>query len=327
MTAQPTVQIVEEQAIILAPFRPVAAATSAVTDEQLLASWLATFDSPHSRSNFERTGRRLLAELPEGGLRRTTVEDLRDAVARITVGFAPSSRRQVLARCKSLFSYANRLGYAPVNVGAVLKAKKTPRSLAKRIASELEIKDVIRHGETDRNFLILGVLYGAGLRVSELVALDCSDVIRQSDGKVQLHVAHGKGDKERDVLLLPELGEQLAAFAADRAGPLFMSTKKGYQHERLGVRAVRYVVKRAVDEAGANPKISPHWFRHACASHALDRGANVAVVKDTLGHSSLATTSEYAHARPDTSASLHLDPAMFRRASRGQDGYARVREE
>jgi hypothetical protein len=65
----------------------------------------------------------------------------------------------VLARCKSLFSYANRLGYCPVNVGAVLKAKKTPRALAKRIASELEIKDVIRHGESDRNFLILGVLW------------------------------------------------------------------------------------------------------------------------------------------------------------------------
>jgi integrase/recombinase XerD len=172
------------------------------------------------------------------------------------------------------------------------------------------------------------VLYGAGVRVSELIALDCSDIIRQPSGRVQLHVAHGKGDKERDILLLPELGDQVAAFAAGRTGPLFLSTKKGYEHERLGVRAVRYLVKRAVERAAANPKISPHWFRHACASHALDRGASVAEVKDTLGHASLATTSEYSHARPDTSASLHLDPAMFRRvASRVQDGYARAREE
>src|SRR5262249_35865852 len=116
----------DNRAVIIAPSYPVAdsgdIATSAVTDEQLLASWLDGFNSRYTKANFERTGRMLIAELRKyGGMRKTKVEPLRDAINRITDGLSPSSRRQVLARCKSLFSYANKLGYCRVNVGAVLK--------------------------------------------------------------------------------------------------------------------------------------------------------------------------------------------------------------
>ena len=65
-------------------------------------------------------------------------------------------------------------------------------------------------------------------------------------------------------------------------------------------------MKKAAEEAGVDPRTSTHWLRHAHASHALDRGAAVHLVKDTLGHASLVTTTRYTHARPDDSSSLYL---------------------
>ena len=92
-------------------------ATRASTDEALLESWLASLNSTHSRRNFETTLRRFLAELPMG-LRAGTVEDVRDAVAKITKGLSDASARQYVLRVKSLLGYAHELGYTPFNAGA-----------------------------------------------------------------------------------------------------------------------------------------------------------------------------------------------------------------
>jgi integrase/recombinase XerD len=66
------------------------------------------------------------------------------------------------------------------------------------------------------------------------------------------------------------------------------------------------IVAKAAQRAGIEGNVSPHWFRHSHASHALTRGASVALVRDTLGHESLTTTSKYLHAKPTDSSSLHL---------------------
>jgi integrase/recombinase XerD len=66
------------------------------------------------------------------------------------------------------------------------------------------------------------------------------------------------------------------------------------------------IVREAAQRAGIVGNVSPHWFRHSHASHALERGASVALVRDTLGHSSLQVTSRYTHAKPDQSSALHL---------------------
>ena len=66
------------------------------------------------------------------------------------------------------------------------------------------------------------------------------------------------------------------------------------------------IVRKAARAAGIKEDVSPHWFRHAHASHALDRGAPAHLVQQTLGHQSLATTSRYAHARPDDSSGQYL---------------------
>lgn len=69
---------------------------------------------------------------------------------------------------------------------------------------------------------------------------------------------------------------------------------------------IHRIVKAAAVRAGIQGNVSAHWLRHSHASHALDRGANIALVRDTLGHSSLAVTSRYTHAKPNESSALHL---------------------
>ena len=113
--------------------------------------------------------------------------------------------------------------------------------------------------------------------------------------------------------MLPEIvGRTLLASREDAppSAPLFPSRKGGAP---LLARAVNRMLKIAATKAGVNPGISAHWLRHAHASHALDRGATIAEVKDTLGHANVATTSAYLHARPGISSGRVLDSGVFLR--------------
>ena len=92
--------------------------------------------------------------------------------------------------------------------------------------------------------------------------------------------------------------------------PVFASRKTG---ARLTERAVLGIVKRAAAKAGIEAPVSPHWLRHAHASHAIDRGATLPEVQSNLGHGNIATTSGYLHARPESSSGLKLDPGVFLR--------------
>lgn len=86
------------------------------------------------------------------------------------------------------------------------------------------------------------------------------------------------------------------------AAPVFVSQKGG----ALDETQVHRIVRAAAQRAGIDGNVSAHWLRHSHASHALERGASVALVRDTLGHSSLAVTSRYTHAKPNESSALHL---------------------
>jgi site-specific recombinase XerD len=284
-------------------------ATRADNDEALLASWLDSLGSGHTRRNFETTARKLLAALPHG-LRGSAIEDVRAALSAIAAGCAPSTALQYTLRAKSLLSYAHRVGYTPFNAGAVIRIKKADRagSLAKRIISETEVALLIRAARSKRDRVLLQVAYAAGLRISEIVGLSWPDVIARDQGRAQLSIL-GKGGKLRQVLLPAEVSGALLALAAPVAtGPVFC----GRSGQRLGERAVFGMLKRTAKRAGLPAAVSPHWLRHAHGSHALDRGATLTEVQETLGHDNIATTSGYLHARPDSSSGLRLDPGIFR---------------
>jgi integrase/recombinase XerD len=129
--------------------------------------------------------------------------------------------------------------------------------------------------------------------------------------RVQLSIT-GKGGKVRQVLLPEIVSRSLLSLRGDASAsePVFASRKGG---GRLTERAVNGMVKRAAARASITAAISPHWLRHAHGSHAIDRGASLPEVQATLGHSNIATTSGYLHARPGSSSGLHLDPGVFLR--------------
>jgi integrase/recombinase XerD len=297
---------------VIIPFQPRVVATrgtSSETDEQLLVSWLDSLSSKHSRRNFETTGRRFLAALPNG-LRGSTIEDVRAALDIVAFGTSTSTAKQYVLRAKSLMTYAEKLGYMPFNAGAAIKVKSEGNrgaELAKRIISETEVALLIRYTGNHRDKVMLQVLYASGMRVSELVGLNWGDLIAR-DRQVQLNVL-GKGDKLRQVLLPENVSQSLLSlrYGGADADPVFVSRECG----RVSTRNVVAMIKRAAHRAGLSGKISPHWLRHAHGSHAIDRGATIPEVQATLGHASATTTSGYLHARPNSSSGMKLDPGVF----------------
>ncbi len=286
--------------------------TRARSDDELVTLWLAGLGSDQSRANFATTANRFLATLARNRLtlRTASVEDVREAIAELANGKAASSAVQYAQRVKSLLTYAHRLGYVAFNAGVAVRTKGGSVDRAKRIASETEIALLIRAAPTKRDRLMLEVGYAGGLRVSELVRLTWCDVLTRPDGRVQLSVT-GKGERLRPVLLPAVVTGSLLASRGDApsSAPVFPSRKGGGP---LLPRAVNRMIKRAAKVAGVNPEVSAHWLRHAHASHALNRGATIAEVKDTLGHSNVSTTSVYLHASPDRSSGLVLDEGIFR---------------
>lgn len=287
-----------------------ATATRASTDQQLLDSWLDNHGSEHTRRNFRRTADQFLAALGDMGLtlRTATVEDVREALALLTRGKADSTARQYVLRVKALLSYATKLGYLAFNAGVAIRVKSERQSLAKRIATETEIGLLIRAARSTRDRTLIEVAYAGGLRVSEVVALTWADVIPRDNGRVQLNVM-GKGGRVRQVLLPAIVAYALVALRQDAGAndPVFRSRKGG----ALTPRAVNFMIGKAAKAAHVNPGISAHWLRHAHGSHALDHGATLAEVQQTLGHTNVATTSAYLHARPDKSSGLRLDEGVF----------------
>ena len=174
--------------------------------------------------------------------------------------------------------------------------------MAEKILEEQSVTLLIEAASSARNRVILRLLYIAGLRVSELCALKWRDL--RPNGDSGQMTTFGKGGKTRTILLTPSLWEELcqlrgSAFADE---PVFVSKKGGH----LCRTQIFYIVKAASASAGIDEKTSPHWLRHSHASHSLDRGAPIHLVQRTLGHSSIAITERYLHARPTDSSGLYL---------------------
>lgn len=269
------------------------------TDDQLLALWVHGRPKTTRRS-YLANARRLL-DFSAKDLQGLTLADLQKFVDSLAV-LSLSTQKQIIASVKSLLTFGNKIGYLPFNVGAVLRLPKTKDTLAERILTEAEVITMLHTTKNPRDALLLRMLYATAARVSELCDLTWADVQPNGDsGQVTLF---GKGSKTRAVKLSAPTWEALQAARqnapVDR--PVFVSRKGG----KLDPSQVHRIVRAAARRAGIKGNVSAHWLRHSHASHALERGATVALVRDTLGHASLATTSRYTHAKPNDSSALHL---------------------
>jgi integrase/recombinase XerD len=216
---------------------------------------------------------------------------------------ASASQARKLSSVKSLLTYAHRLGYVTFNVGAAVKLPSVKATLAERIMDEADVQRLLALEGDPRNAAILRLTYCAGLRISEVCGLAWRDLQARDDAGQA--TVYGKGGKTRVVLLPATVWRVLMRLRGD-AGPdasVFVSQRGGH----LDPSAVHRVVKAAAARAGLSEDVSAHWLRHAHASHALDRGAAIHLVQATLGHSSVATTGRYLHARPNDSSARYLD--------------------
>jgi integrase/recombinase XerD len=235
-----------------------------------------------------------------------TLEDLYDFAGHLDeLGLAVNTQKTYLSVVKSLLSFAHKVGLTSVNVGAAMQLGKTADTLNEKLLTESEVSKLIWMEPNPRNRCILLLLYSAGLRVSELCKLKWFDLSARGDsGQVTVM---GKGSKTRSVLLPKSVWDELLQLRGNAldSDPVFCSRKgKGKGH--LDRKTINKMIAYAAERAGITKKVSPHFLRHSHATHALERGANIGLVQQTLGHSNVSTTSRYLHARPNDSSSMYL---------------------
>lgn len=232
-----------------------------------------------------RTLRAWLSALHEQGCSRTTL-----------------ARRAAAARTFTRWAFSQQR--LPADVGELLVSPRPHRTIP-TVLSEQDAGSLIDSLDGDepeqlRDRLVLELLYGAGIRVAELVGLDLDDLDR---GRQVLRVV-GKGDKQRTVpygqpaerALDRWLRSGRPAWSTERSGPALLLGKRG---GRLDQRTARAIVNAATAGVVGGNGLSPHGLRHTAATHLLDGGADLRAVQELLGHASLATTQIYTHVSVD----------------------------
>ncbi|MGI8985131.1 MAG: tyrosine recombinase, partial [Acidimicrobiales bacterium] len=217
---------------------------------------------------------------------------------------APASLARALVLGRSLHRFLEDEGVVATNPAGDVQRPKVPSGLPKAL-SEAEVLSLLSAVTGDeavarRDRAILEVLYGCGLRVSELVGLSLADL----DLGAHLLRAFGKGSKERVVPVGRMAADALAAWlrpgGRDELVPerwarrgdaeaVFLNTRGG----RLSRQGAWGIVRRHGDDVGLGDRLSPHVLRHSCATHMLDHGADIRVVQELLGHASISTTQVY----------------------------------
>jgi integrase/recombinase XerC len=207
---------------------------------------------------------------------------------------ARSSIARHLSALRSFFKYLMREGVVQANPARSVATPKREKHLpsvmqTSDVALLLEQPDTSTPlGLRDRAFLEL--LYGSGLRISELVGIDLDDI----ELRARLVKVRGKGRKERIVPFGSKAEEAVRAWLSVREtdDPALFTNYRG---ERITTRSVRRLFDGYVRAAALRKGISPHTMRHSFATHLLNAGADLRGIQELLGHASLSTTQKYTH--------------------------------
>ena len=268
----------------------------------------AAIDSPNTRRAYQRSISEAMAITGVTSLDQLTGAQLAAYRAEITnaEGVSPSTMALKLAGVRSFLTWAGAMQAHVLPMEIIRTALKTPRSDVRKpyqVLSEQEIGRVLSIASTPRDKAIMAVLLGGGLRVSELVDLNVTDVVEDGDGNASLHVSSGKGRKSRTVPIQPDVTRAIRAYLdgtgrkLGQAGPIFRAHDRGATRRtrsRLTARSVAYLVTKLTKAAGIDAKrISPHSLRHSYALRTLRHSGNVVAVSKLLGHAQLTTTQRY----------------------------------
>jgi integrase/recombinase XerC len=205
--------------------------------------------------------------------------------------------RRKLAAVRGLFRFLLREGLAPVNVARLVRTPKAPKKLPEVMSPDQANAlvdgvgaDTLERPHPARDRAIFELLYGCGVRVSELAGLSLPDLDR---AERWLRV-RGKGRKERQVPVPGKAAEALERYLAERSvapgqSAVFLNHRGG----RLTARGIHGIVKFYATFVSGDPALHPHSFRHAYATHLLADGADLRAIQELLGHARLSTTQKY----------------------------------
>jgi integrase/recombinase XerC len=205
--------------------------------------------------------------------------------------------RRKLAAVRGLFKFMLREGVVPINVARLVRTPKAPKKLPEVMSPDQvnALIEGVSNGPLEqphpvRDRAILELLYGCGVRVSELAGL----ILQDLDRAERWILVRGKGRKERQVPMPGKAAEALERYLAERPvvrdqPAVFLNHRGG----RLTDRGIRGIVKLYATFVNGDPSIHPHSFRHAYATHLLADGADLRAIQELLGHARLSTTQKY----------------------------------
>ena len=212
-------------------------------------------------------------------------------------GLARSTIARRVSALRSFYRFCGRTGRLEISDLGWLRAPRPPKSVPKPV-SEDEARALLaaifrRRGDDwakQRDFALLMLLYGSGLRISEALSLVQGDAPLGEWLRIT-----GKGGKVREVPVLPAVATAVASYLAvcpfdgGRDSPLFVSSRGN----GFGARAAQRLVEALRLELSLPPHVTPHALRHAFATHLLGHGADLRAIQELLGHASLSTTQRY----------------------------------
>ena len=239
-------------------------------------------------------------DIPPQNVEQKQVEDFIQYVSKM--GMSATSQARILSGVKAFFKYMLIEDMITNSPTELLEAPRIGRKLPD-ILSVQEINSIIdaidlSTNEGERNKAMLETLYSCGLRVSELVNLQLSNLMFD-EGFI---IVRGKGDKERIVpigsvavkhinIYVNQIRNHMSNIKKDSENILFLN-RRGAKLTRVMVFTI---IKQLLEKTGINKKVSPHTFRHSFATHLVEGGADLRAVQEMLGHESITTTEIYTH--------------------------------
>lgn len=259
--------------------------------------------SANTVESYERDVRKLFSFLQDAHIlpEKAEAKHLRDFLIDIReIGIGTRSQARLISSIKSFYHFLIYKDIIETDPAELLESPKIGMRLPEvLILSEIEAMIAcidLSRAEGTRNRAIVEVLYGSGLRVSELLNLKISNIYLE-EGYM---LVEGKGNKQRLVPISEEAVVQIKNWNLHRNE---LSIKEGQEDylflNRSGRKLTRMsifnLVKQLAERAGIHKNVSPHTFRHSFATHLLENGANLRVIQQLLGHESITTTEIYTH--------------------------------
>ena len=232
-----------------------------------------------------------------------TFEDIRTCIATFSKkNYKASSINRFIAAVRSLFAYAKKFNYVSSNIALEIKTLRLPKRLP-RFMTRAEVDELCALPDKKellwpaRDKALFEMLYSSGCRLSEIVHLTFENFTKPYSEALVL----GKGNKERYVYFEKDAQEALKVYLKEREEKLAgrkNEVKEIFINQMGGpltARGVSYILSRYSGIEGTNHPVNPHAFRHTFATQMLEEGADIRMVQEMLGHSSISTTQRYTH--------------------------------